>query len=179
MKKKEEKRFALLVEKAAEEYAGAIEHFVFSHKLPLYVGTVSRAILAEKAHLNEPWTVVEWDDGTKTKVRCQPGDEYNPLHGLLNCAFRKVGRNRVRVSAWEDVIEALADSICGADECYMLADVLYATGSAIETDGTFERMADYDVRNEPEEAEEPDVVADVSQERLRQMIRNLMDEGEL
>ena len=36
-----------------------------------------------------PATVVFWSDGTKTVVRCQPGDVYNPDTGLALCVAKK------------------------------------------------------------------------------------------
>ena len=37
---------------------------------------------------NDPVTVVYWSDGTKTVVRCQHGDMFNPLIGFLMAALK-------------------------------------------------------------------------------------------
>ena len=41
------------------------------------------------AYFNDPVTVVLWDDGTKTMVRCQEGDVYSEEVGLALCIAKK------------------------------------------------------------------------------------------
>lgn len=43
---------------------------------------------------NDPATVVIWADGTKTVVKCQPGDEYNRETGLAMCIAKKYLGNK-------------------------------------------------------------------------------------
>lgn len=43
----------------------------------------------KNAYFNNPMTVVIWEDGTKTMVRCQNGDEYSPETGLALCIAKK------------------------------------------------------------------------------------------
>lgn len=43
----------------------------------------------KNAYFNNPMTVVIWEDGTKTMVRCQEGDEYSPETGLALCIAKK------------------------------------------------------------------------------------------
>jgi hypothetical protein len=38
---------------------------------------------------HDPATIVFWEDGTKTVVKCQPGDEYDRLTGFLLCMMKK------------------------------------------------------------------------------------------
>lgn len=38
---------------------------------------------------NDPATIVIWSDGTKTVVKCQPGDVYDQEKGLLLCIAKK------------------------------------------------------------------------------------------
>lgn len=38
---------------------------------------------------NNPATIVNWSDGSKTVVKCQPGDEYNKELGLAMCIAKK------------------------------------------------------------------------------------------
>lgn len=37
-----------------------------------------------------PATIIFWEDGTKTVVKCQEGDEYNAEKGVLICALKKI-----------------------------------------------------------------------------------------
>lgn len=43
----------------------------------------------KNAYFNDPVTVVMWEDGTKTMVRCQNGDVYSPETGLALCIAKK------------------------------------------------------------------------------------------
>lgn len=43
---------------------------------------------------NDPATVVIWSDGTKTVVKCQPGDEYSRETGLAMCIAKKYLGNK-------------------------------------------------------------------------------------
>lgn len=148
-----------------------------------------------KVIFNDPATIVLWSDGSKTVTKRKDGDEFNPLFGVMACAMRKLGRNRVRIDAWEGVLAFLADSVADADECRMLADTLNATADALELKGVMDELAKHDVRNR-EDAEplfdgtdgtsgvtfvEPADAIDheAANERLRATIRDLIDRGEL
>ena len=43
----------------------------------------------KKVHFNDPATIVIWADGTKTIVRCQEGDIYDPEKGLAMAIAKK------------------------------------------------------------------------------------------
>lgn len=43
---------------------------------------------------NNPATIVIWSDGSKTIVKCQPGDEYNKETGLAMCIAKKYLGNK-------------------------------------------------------------------------------------
>ena len=43
---------------------------------------------------NDPATIVFWDDGTKTVVKCQDGDEFNPEKGLAMAIAKKAYGNK-------------------------------------------------------------------------------------
>lgn len=43
---------------------------------------------------NNPATIVKWTDGTKTVVKCQPGDDYNKETGLAMCIAKKYLGNK-------------------------------------------------------------------------------------
>ena len=63
---------------------------------------------AKQVILNDPATVVIWQDGTKTVTKAKDGDEYDDKVGLLLCAVRKASNNRIRVEDMEDAIRAVA-----------------------------------------------------------------------
>ena len=43
---------------------------------------------------NDPATIVIWEDGSKTVVKCQPGDVYDREKGLLLCIAKKYFGNK-------------------------------------------------------------------------------------
>ena len=48
----------------------------------------------KNVYSNDPVTVVIWDDGTKTMVRCQDGDFYSEETGLAVCIAKKALGNK-------------------------------------------------------------------------------------
>ena len=150
-----------------------------------------------KVIINDPATVVFFDDNSKTVTKAKDGDEYDPMFGIMACVLRKVGRNRVRIDSWEPVIGFLADYLADAKECRVIADMLNATADALELDGVMDDIEEYDARNtEPEQvgtvsdriSEMSRIISDDIEkldqrlnefERTRQTIRNLVDRGEL
>lgn len=88
-------------------------------------------------------TIVLWSDGTKTVSKCHDDDEYDPLFGIMACVVRKLGLNRVKVDAWEWVIEFLANNLADADECRFMSDVLATVADAWDLDGVDEAMEPY------------------------------------
>jgi urease gamma subunit len=151
----------------------------------------------KKVIINDPATVVFFSDDSKVVTKAKHGDEYDPLFGIMACALRKVGRNRVNIDSWEPVIGFLADYLADAKECRLVADMLNATADALELDGVMDDIAEYDARNtEPEQVGTvSDRISEMSRiigedikrldqrlneyERTRQTIRNLVDRGEL
>lgn len=134
-----------------------------------------------KAIIHDPATVLFFNDGSKVVSKAN-GDEYDPLFGIMACALRKVGRNRVRIDAWEPVIGFLADYLVDARECRLMADMLTATADALELDGVMDAMDEYDEWT-IDEGEEPVPERDEDRiaryEMTRQRIRSLVDRGEL
>ena len=62
-------------------------------------GPLERAISDKKSAIknvvfNDPATVVIWNDGTKTVVKCQPGDTYSKETGLALCIAKKYLGNK-------------------------------------------------------------------------------------
>lgn len=45
-------------------------------------------------------TVVIWPDGTKTSVRCQPGDDFDAEKGVAMCFVKKMFNNRGCYNDW-------------------------------------------------------------------------------
>ena len=43
---------------------------------------------------NDPATIVFWEDGTKTVVKCQPGDSFDPEKGLAMAITKKAYGNK-------------------------------------------------------------------------------------
>ena len=59
------------------------------------IGSVSkRKIGIKDVIFNNPATVVIWEDGTKTVVKCQEGDTYNEELGLAMCISKKFFGNK-------------------------------------------------------------------------------------
>lgn len=52
-----------------------------------------RAFEIEKVIYNDPATIVLWNDGTKTVVKCQRFDVYDPQVGFLMCIAKKAYGN--------------------------------------------------------------------------------------
>ena len=50
---------------------------------------ISRAKPYDKLILNPPATIVIWNDGTKTVVKCTDGDSYDPEKGVAICFMKK------------------------------------------------------------------------------------------
>lgn len=140
-------------------------------------------------------TIVLWSDGSKVVTKATCGDEYDPLFGIMACALRKVGRNRVTIDMWEPVIKFLADYLADAKECRLVADMLNATADALDLKGVMDDVEEYDARNAEPATTVSDRISEMSRtigediekldqrlnefERTRQTIRNLVDRGEL
>ena len=66
---------------------------------------------------NGPATIVFWEDGTKTVVKCQDGDDYSEEVGLAMCIVKKVFGNK---SKYNDIFKKWCtsyDTETGADDC--------------------------------------------------------------
>ena len=48
----------------------------------------------KKVIFNDPATIVFWEDGTKTVVKCQDGDEFDPEKGLAMAIVKKAYGNK-------------------------------------------------------------------------------------
>lgn len=61
-----------------------------------------RVFEIEKVYFNPPYTVVIWVDGTKTKIKCQDGDIYDPEKGLALAISKKALGNK---GSWYEVFK--------------------------------------------------------------------------
>lgn len=43
----------------------------------------------KKVYFNQPYTIVIWNDGTKTIVKCAEGCKYDKYTGLMTCFLKK------------------------------------------------------------------------------------------
>lgn len=68
---------------------------------PVVTPCVRSTAQIRKVIYNDPATIVLWDDGTKTVVKCHDGDTYSKQVGLLMCIAKKLYGNRGR---WYDVL---------------------------------------------------------------------------
>ena len=63
-----------------------------------YVGITTVYAIEEptirKVIFNDPATIVFWEDGTKTVVKCKEGDTYSKETGLALCITKKVYGNK-------------------------------------------------------------------------------------
>lgn len=54
------------------------------------------SLKAKRVIYHNPATIVIWEDGTKTVVKCGEKDEYNPMLGLALCYMKKALGNSSR-----------------------------------------------------------------------------------
>lgn len=66
-----------------------ITEFKFNSQLPRFDKNEIKDV-----KYNNPATIVFWKDGTKTVVKCQKGDTYNPELGLAMCIIKKMCDNK-------------------------------------------------------------------------------------
>lgn len=52
--------------------------------------------IAKRVIFNPPATIAIWKDGSKTVVKCDENDEYNPMYGLALCYMKKAMGNTSR-----------------------------------------------------------------------------------
>lgn len=54
--------------------------------------------IPKKIIYHDPATIVFWEDGTKTVVKCSPGETYNKYVGFCACLAKKIYSNNSRVN---------------------------------------------------------------------------------
>jgi len=70
---------------------GDLDSIRISQTSPEFVRLVTKI---ERVIFNDPATIVIWSDKTKTVVKCQPGDTYDPEKGLALCISKKFLGNK-------------------------------------------------------------------------------------
>ena len=68
---------------------------VFAPKIPPITQVLGK-LKARRVVFNPPATVVLWEDGTKTVVKCDKDDEYNVITGIALCYMKKALGNTSR-----------------------------------------------------------------------------------
>jgi hypothetical protein len=81
-----------LSEAAARIFADAIREFKLKDNITDTFNNPSFEI--KDVIFNNPATIVLWEDGTKTVVKCQPGDIYDKEMGLALCIAKKALGNK-------------------------------------------------------------------------------------
>lgn len=85
--RKEEKDMP--TDRYANLFLSNIKDITFTQKLPTFDKNQIKDVI-----FNDPATIVLWKDGTKTVVKCQKGDTYNPELGLAMCIIKKMCDNK-------------------------------------------------------------------------------------
>lgn len=78
------------VENTGTQY---IDTGVYLNYSKMYTPNVNSTTIKDVI-FNEPATIVFWADGTKTVVKCQEGDEFDPEKGLAMAIAKKVYGNK-------------------------------------------------------------------------------------
>jgi len=86
-------------------------------------GTFPPRVGIEKVVYNDPATIVYWNDGTKTVVKCHEGDIFDERTGFLLCCAKKLFGNTGR---YNDAMKA------NVPEATKLADAIRAIGKALD-----------------------------------------------
>lgn len=63
---------------------------------PEFYDFISPGYRIKKVIFNEPATIVFWEDGTKTVVKCGPNDIFDPEKGIAMCFVKKIYGNKGR-----------------------------------------------------------------------------------
>lgn len=77
--------------------AVAIEHYI-DGKLAVGIGHAPKkfSLTARKVIFNPPATIVLWEDGTKTVVKCDKDDTFDEMKGVALCYMKKALGNTSR-----------------------------------------------------------------------------------
>ena len=82
---------------AAEKQVEQTMEFLFENPrnlIKLYKMSSSHIPEIKNVIFNDPATIVFWEDGTKTVVKCQDGDEFDPEKGLAMAIVKRAYGNK-------------------------------------------------------------------------------------
>lgn len=79
----------IMMPKKVEYCLGSFSGVSLIQQLPVFDHKQIKNVI-----FNNPATVVLWKDGTKTVVKCQKNDTYNPEMGLAMCIIKKMCGNK-------------------------------------------------------------------------------------
>lgn len=88
------------IDKAIEDhdyvvsFGGTMRNGIYEIKFTDWWSTAPRA--PKQVIYNDPATIVLWNDGSKTVVKCHPEDVYDPEKGFLLCCAKKLMGNNGR-----------------------------------------------------------------------------------
>lgn len=86
----------------------------------------------EKVIFNNPATIILWTDGTKTVVKCQPGDTYSKEVGFITAYLKKLLGNdntfNKEITKWvpDEIIHPLKTSLFCSVKCELPEEVAKA-----------------------------------------------------
>lgn len=88
------KRYPVRIHQTCKDCSpGTISNVTFNGELLTELDSNPNDI--DRVIFNDPATIVKWKDGTKTVVKCQEGDVYDPEKGLALCIAKKaLGNDR-------------------------------------------------------------------------------------
>lgn len=84
-----EKGNKIMISKGGVEYCLGEVTAMLIQELPVFDHNQIKNVI-----FNNPATIVLWKDGTKTVVKCQENDTYNPEMGLAMCIIKKMCGNK-------------------------------------------------------------------------------------
>lgn len=73
---------------------------ITSTLMPTSADDINNAI--RRVIFNDPATIVQWIDGSKTVVKCHTGDVYDKEKGLMACIIKKLTGNTGR---WNEILK--------------------------------------------------------------------------
>lgn len=81
-------------QRAKIKLEGFINYWFYGNNNAVGISTIPSNMMYEKIIFNKPATIVIWKDGTKTVVKCQKNDVYDPEKGLALCFMKKTLGNQ-------------------------------------------------------------------------------------
>ena len=79
--------------------------------------------MVKKVITNEPYTIIMWNDGTKTVTKCHKFDTYDSEKGILACMAKKLYEN---TNLFNEIIQEYVDFDFEKDTCDLAAHVRQA-----------------------------------------------------